>query len=166
MKLFTTVVFTLCFLVNQNQISSAPISAPMYSASVTVYDQSGQPLAGVPILMIVETTSYTGFASGATNAAGFVYLSLTAPGLLDDFTVMITGTDYVILSSQNTSTSTANTLYPRFDVGVDIDGNGIIDDWELPLAQKFCPKLFQEKKRLRLVMGCSWSELYFGTSSS
>jgi len=146
MKLFTTVVFTLCFLVNQNKISSAPISAPMYSASVTVYDQSGQPLAGVPIRMELHTTIAYEWDVRTTDSNGYVYIPLTAPGFLEYMYVTITNQNYEILSSQGTYTETSIYLYPTFNVGLDINRNDITDGWEMPLARKFCPKLFQEKK--------------------
>lgn len=56
--------------------------------------------------------------------------------------VTITNQNYEILSSQGTYTETSNDIYPRFDVGLDINRNDVVDGWEMPLAQKFCPVLF------------------------
>jgi hypothetical protein len=49
--------------------------------------------------------------------------------------------DYTIISSQNTYTYTNQTIWPEFVIALDVDGNGIHDSWEMPLAQKFCPTL-------------------------
>jgi len=50
--------------------------------------------------------------------------------------------DYTILYSENTITYSLSRIYPRYDIGIDMDNNQIVDDWEMPLAQKFCPVLF------------------------
>ena len=47
---------------------------------------------------------------------------------------------YVILSQLGTSTETSIYIYPRFDVIYDTNHNLIHDPWELPLAEKFCPR--------------------------
>lgn len=141
MKRFLIVVFcAYCFLANANQV----FSAPLYSASVTVYDQNGQLLAGVPIWLKVVTTTSGVFATatGTTNSNGFAYVYLTTPGYLDFMSVTINNPNYDVLSAQGTYGETSFYLYPTFNVGLDIDGNDVIDVWEMPLAQKFCPVLF------------------------
>ena len=49
--------------------------------------------------------------------------------------------DYTLIQATGDITYTGNTLYPQFWMKVDADNNGIADDWELPLAEKFCPYL-------------------------
>ncbi len=137
MKRFTFYIIALTFLYGAANVSSAP----MYSASVTVYDQNGQPLAGVPVRLEVHTTTMFDFDIGTTDMNGYVYLAVTADGFLDYMYVTITDQDYEILSSQGTYTETSNYLYPTFDVGLDINRNDVVDGWEMPLAQKFCPDL-------------------------
>lgn len=50
--------------------------------------------------------------------------------------------DYSILSSEDTTAQSWQTIWTEFVVVTDLDGNGVYDNWELLLAQKFCPSLF------------------------
>jgi len=47
--------------------------------------------------------------------------------------------DYTLLSAQNTSTGTWATISPSFDVIYDPNQNGVYENWEMPLAEKFVP---------------------------
>lgn len=91
--------------------------------------------------MKVVTTISWFYATGTTNSLGFAYVYLTAPGYLDFMSVTINNPNYDVLSAQGTFGETSFYLYPTFNVGLDIDGNDVIDAWEMPLAQKFCPYL-------------------------
>ena len=53
--------------------------------------------------------------------------------------VDINDDSYNIISSSNTSSWVSTVIYPEFEVILDEDHNGIKDEWELPLAEKFCP---------------------------
>jgi hypothetical protein len=125
--------------------TSAIFSAPLYEAMVYVYNQSGQPYQGVSVRLTVVTTTSYAMKTGTTNGSGYVYLYVTAPGFLEDMWVYINSTAYIVLSSQNTHTSTSYYLYPVFNLGYDGNDNDVVDAWEMPLAQKFCPVLFQPK---------------------
>jgi hypothetical protein len=56
--------------------------------------------------------------------------------------VSISSLYYTIISSSNTSTTSYVRIYPVFNIGVDSDGNGVFDGWEMQLAKKFCPSLY------------------------
>ncbi|MCG8605764.1 hypothetical protein MJD09_12305 [bacterium] len=112
------------------------------------YDENGDPLAGVNFRLDVETfmecpcpfgegeepppggsQSYYGSDTETTDSNGYVFLSVSAlPGDLVLMRVYRTSVLYAGISSQNTSTTTANTLFPEFHIGSDIDLNGIVDN--------------------------------------
>ncbi len=47
--------------------------------------------------------------------------------------------DYTILESSDTYTTTSAYIYPYFKIMLDLDHNGIGDDWEIQLVEKFKP---------------------------
>ena len=49
--------------------------------------------------------------------------------------------NYTVVSSSNTYSNVSYDIDPDFDVILDTDQNGIQDNYELPLAEKFCPML-------------------------
>jgi len=53
----------------------------------------------------------------------------------------VSSSGYTTIQCSGNYTTTGNTLYPEFWVMKDLDQNGVADDWELPLAEKFCPTL-------------------------
>ncbi len=120
-----------------------------FAALFDVDDENGDPVEGVDVKVLIQIFGTEGDNStilyGTTNSQGWVNLSTT----LDYFGYelghsMIASIDddrYTVTSSSNTSTTTSYNLYPGFDVVIDLDQNGIHDDWELPLAEKFCPTL-------------------------
>jgi len=52
---------------------------------------------------------------------------------------------YTAIQCSGNYTTTGNTLYPEFWVKEDLDQNHVADDWELPLAEKFCPNVCMHK---------------------
>ncbi len=135
----------LCVFILLFSIGNA-VSAPLYSASVQVYNQDGQPLAGVPVRMELHTTLAYEWDVRTTDSNGYVYIPLTAPGFLDYMFVTITNSNYQILSKQGWYTETGYYMYPTLTVTTvtvidDVDGNGVHDPWEMPLAEKFCPTM-------------------------
>jgi len=63
------------------------------------------------------------------------------PKGLEYMYVQIWDGDYVVISSQNTRTTTSNTLYPVFNLILDTDGDFVDDNFESQLAEKFSPVL-------------------------
>ncbi|MCG8604635.1 hypothetical protein MJD09_06485, partial [bacterium] len=135
-----------------------------FSAYVQVYDENGDPLAGVNFRLDVETfmecpcpfgegeepppggsQSYYGSDTGTSDSNGYLFLSVSAlPGDLVLMRVYRLSVQYSTISSENTSTTTATTLYPVFHLGppiVDNDGDSVDDGLELQLAEKFKPVL-------------------------
>ncbi|MFQ5606220.1 MAG: hypothetical protein ACE5HS_23355 [bacterium] len=121
-----------------------------YHAEFFVYDHNGNPLAGIDVELWVTTqygdpldpNYYDCWQYGVTNSSGQAYLSCWIPTqYADDLYKMeaaMISYDYTILYSENTITYSLSRIYPRFDIGIDMDDNQIIDVWEMPLAQKFC----------------------------
>ena len=58
--------------------------------------------------------------------------------------VYVSDSYYTAIQCSGNYTTTGNTLYPEFWVKEDLDQNHVADDWELPLAEKFCPYLILE----------------------
>ncbi|MCG8605762.1 hypothetical protein MJD09_12295 [bacterium] len=84
--------------------------------------------------------SYYGSDTGTTDNNGYLFLSTPfLPGDLVLMRVYRLSVQYSTISSENTSTTTATTLFPEFHLGADSDVNGVVDVWELPLAEKFVP---------------------------
>ena len=108
-----------------------------FSAYVQVYDENGDPLPSVNFRLEVETfmqcpcpfgegedpppggsQQYFGSDTGTTDSNGCVFLSTPPlPGSLTLMSVYRTSVLYAGISSQNTSTSTANTIFPEYHFG-------------------------------------------------
>ena len=63
---------------------------------------------------------------------------------LIDMMAYVSDSYYTAIQCSGNYTATGNTLYPEFWVKEDQNQNDIPDDWEVPLAQKFCPHLVLE----------------------
>jgi len=126
-----------------------------YRYSVTVNDQNNTPKANVKVRLVASYYLYSGngntnyvYKTGHTNSYGYVALEIWVditqywPNSynFDRMFVLIDEPDYSVLSSQNT-TSSFPTAYGSFVVIKDKDSNGIDDDSEMSLAEKFCPIL-------------------------
>ena len=120
-----------------------------FAALFDVDDENGDPVEGVDIKVLIQIFGTEGDNStilyGTTNSQGWVNLSTTLDyfgyELGHSMIASLNDDRYTVTSSSNTSTTTSYNLYPGFDVVIDLDQNGIHDDWELPLAEKFCPSL-------------------------
>ncbi len=120
-----------------------------FFASFSVFNPAANPVSGVNVKLFVHIygTEGDGYAIlyGITNSEGWVNLSTTLyyQGYEEGHYMLayINDDRYTVLSSSNTYTTTSYNLYPDFEVILDLDQNGINDNWELPLAEKFCPSL-------------------------
>lgn len=118
-----------------------------FAALFDVDDENGDPVEGVDVKVLIQIFGTEGDNStilyGTTNSQGWVNLSTTLDyfgyELGHSMIASLNDYHYTVTSSSNTSTTTSYNLYPNFDVVIDLDQNGIHDDWELPLAEKFCP---------------------------
>lgn len=148
-----------------------------YWAYVHVYDPDGNPVEGVQVRLDVEAWLFVPpdvqeYFSGSdvreTDANGVVFLEVDVP---EDYELLsmrasVPDPDYTTLSATRNYTTTAYYLYPEFVVALDLDGNGISDEWELPLAEKFCPTLVPNHPTGWLapesveIMGVSPSQIY------
>ncbi len=82
-----------------------------------------------------------GTVSGKTDANGYVvlnyYISWDYDPDLIDMMAYVSSSGYTTIQATGNYTTTGNTLYPEFWVKEDMDQNGVADDWESPLAEKF-----------------------------
>jgi len=89
-----------------------------------------------------------GAVSGKTDANGYVvlnyYISWDYDPDLIDMMAYVSSSGCTTIQCTGNYTTTGNTLYPEFWVIKDTDQNGIDDDYELLLAEKFCPYLILE----------------------
>jgi len=138
-------------------IADLPGGNNMYSAYVYVTDHQGNYAAGVDVWLQVITwygdeidpELYYSADFATTDSYGFAYLECLVPPQYSDglwlMTAYMQDPDYTLLSAQNTSTGTWATISPSFEVLYDPNQNGVYENWEMALAQKFCPVLFQPK---------------------
>jgi len=118
-----------------------------------VTDHQGNNAAGVDVWLQVITwygdeidpELYYSADFATTDSYGFAYLECLVPPQYSDglwlMTAYMQDPDYTLLSAQNTSTGTWATISPSFEVVYDPNQNGIYENWEMPLAQKFCPTM-------------------------
>jgi len=137
----------------------------MYSAYVYVTDHQGNYAAGVDVWLQVTTwygdeidpELYYSADFATTDSYGFAYLECLVPPEYSDglwlMTAYMQDPDYTLLSAQNTSTGTWATISPSFEVLYDPNQNGVYENWEMPLAQKFCPVLFAPIEDRGLLFG-------------
>jgi hypothetical protein len=130
-----------------------------------VKNENGNGLAGVAVQLWVHTwygnesdpDTYDCFKNGVSGAGGAVYLECLIPAELSEgllfMQVSMTDSRYTVFSSQNTWSNSATRIYPVLNVGLDYNDNEIVDVWEMPLAQKFCPVLFAPKEDRGLLFG-------------
>jgi len=81
--------------------------------------------------------------SGWTDSEGDVFLYVDVPedAILDSLFARMEDESFTLIDSWGTYSNWNTAIWPRFVVIHDEDQNGIRDEWELPLAQKFCPYL-------------------------
>lgn len=122
----------------------------------------GQPLQGIQIRMVASYGLYeedfeTGFpewriytfskvgytdANGNVLLEGFVNVTAYYPWKYKfyDLKVLMESPNYSIVSHSGDYSQLSHTS-AYFTIGEDEDGNGVYDEWEYELAQKFCPVL-------------------------
>jgi len=159
-----TMIMALALSMLTSKLEAAnPGGNNIFSARVFVYDQDNNPYQGIPLKLDVQTTGPWGpnicIQNGATDSQGWAYLECQVDPnyseTLDLMVVTMTNTAYAIGSSQNTSTSSYASIYPFFTIGLDVNENDVVDAWEMPLAQKFCPVLFAPLSDRGLPFGLS-----------
>lgn len=123
-----------------------------------VTNQDGLPLSGISIELQVTTwygdeldpEYYTCYKTGFTDSDGWAYLECVIPGEfaegLAEMRARITDLSYTIYDWDDIYTYTNQAIWPVFVLLWDPDDNGVLDSWELPLAQKFCPYLILDSR--------------------
>lgn len=151
----TSAILILLFIIlfSIPSFTAEPGGTKTWMAYFYVIDQDGNPVGNVDIELIVTTwygdpldpSYYTCYEYGVTGSDGYGYLECVIPGQyadgLDEMRANVIDTDFTVISSQNTYTYSNQAIWPQFTVIHDTDGNGVKDEWEMPLAQKFCPSL-------------------------
>jgi len=119
-------------------------------ALVYVRDENGTGVQGVNVMlsmfMIFNFLRTTEVSSGTTDQNGYVYITVDievptfwGSPISKSLWTTTSGQCLSIVSSNNTSTNNSFWLYPVYTAMIDCDGNGINDQNEMPLAEKFCP---------------------------
>lgn len=146
---------TLFSLIGVMLCTQLSITAPppgfmkTYYAYGHVYDQDNNPEPGVEIKFLVTcnngSSPFTDWAYGTTDSNGWFYLTIQIDywmyPYLSYMSASVDDDRYTTLSSQNNFSRIGSEICPAFVVIHDEDGNLIKDEWELPLAKKFCPNL-------------------------
>ncbi len=166
MKRSLAVILVIALLAGAGQLlADLPGGNNLYSANITVKNENGNGLAGVAVQLWVHTwygnesdpETYDCFKNGVSGSGGAVYLECLIPAELSEgmlfMQVSMTDSRYTVFSSQNTWSNYATRIYPVLNVGLDYNDNEIVDVWEMPLAQKFCPVLFAPKEDRGLLFG-------------
>ena len=155
-KLFLIIVLLGLFLMAAKIFAIPPWGENYrYSAYVHVYDEYGNPKPNIWVSLTVTAEDRItlqplgGTVSGKTDANGYVvlnyYISWDYDPDLIDMMAYVSDSYYTAIQCSGNYTTTGNTLYPEFWVMKDLDQNGIADDYELPLAEKFCPDVCMHK---------------------
>jgi hypothetical protein len=160
-------VFLVIFLLLAAQMAKAeqdPGGATWFTSSNIVYRHVlyGQPQAGVDLKMTVVTYKYIwpseyiyryDYAYGVTDANGNCYLSVEVPNSEYDYLsylrVDVIDPDFVAIQSLYNYANYYANLNPRFVVILDRDRDGIDDDTELQIAEKFKPVLHKHSYDLQ-----------------
>ena len=154
-KLFLIITFFGLFLMAVRTFAIPPWGRNYrYSAFVYVYDGYGNPKPTIWVSLTVTAEDRItlqplgGTVSGKTDANGYVvlnyYISWDYDPDLIDMMAYVSDSYYTAIQCSGNYTTTGNTLYPEFWVKEDMDQNGVADDWELPLAEKFLHR-YKEK---------------------
>ena len=150
MKKFFLMLLACGLFITAGNLNSRP-QEWWYTAFVHVYDHAGNPKSGIRVRFVVVARddntdeNLFGEAYGTTNSAGYVEIDVCFDGqcepVLEWMKAEVAQSGYATIQSSGNYSTSGSSLYPQFWVGTDQDHNGVYDDWELPLAQKFCPNL-------------------------
>lgn len=141
-----------------------PGGSTRFNAYTIVYRGTmyGQPQAGVDLHMTVLTYEYVWpdeynytyhNVYGTTDANGYCYLYVDVPNADYDYLsymrVDVVDPDFVMTQEQGNYSDYYANLNPRFVVILDRDRDGIDDDTELQIAEKFKPVLHKHSYDLQ-----------------